>query len=214
MSRHAARKTIDYYNLPESSVHALHAGINVDFDEHSSKPHVRDYILFVGRDFERKGGDLLLASFDTVRKHYDIDLVIAGPKQWVVKDSIPENVVFLGDVHHSIIKRYFAHARLFVMPSRFEAFGIAFSEALCNGVPVIARDAYAMPEIITHGENGYLLSGTSESAEELAELIARALDNEELKQKVKANKSQYREYYSWDRVAKDMIEIITRDLEG
>ncbi len=59
---------------------------------------------------------------------------------------------------------------LFVMPSRFEGFGIAFVEALIRGLPCIGRRACAMPEIIDEASGGRLVD--TEDPHELAELVA------------------------------------------
>ena len=64
------------------------------------------------------------------------------------------------------------------MPSRYEPFGVVFTEALARGLPCIARDAYAMPEIVTPGVSGALV--TSDDEHELAAAIAAALVDDAL----------------------------------
>ncbi len=66
------------------------------------------------------------------------------------------------------------------MPSRFEAFGIAFIEALAHGVPVIGRSAFAMPEIIRPGKNGALVH--TDDPAELASAIMAVLDDPAVRQ--------------------------------
>src|SRR5215469_16704822 len=64
------------------------------------------------------------------------------------------------------------------MPSRLEGFGIVFPEALARGLPCIGRDSYAMPESITPGVSGGLITGDDEH--ELAGIIAAALADDAL----------------------------------
>src|SRR5215471_13058533 len=64
------------------------------------------------------------------------------------------------------------------MPSRLEGFGIVFPEALARGLPCIGRDSHAMPESITPGVSGGLITGDDEH--ELAGIIAAALADDAL----------------------------------
>lgn len=212
MSEYAARSTATAYGMDPGKIHVVRAGCNVNVHARAERPMQKRYLLFVGRDFRRKGGELLLDAYEQVRKHHDVDVVIAGPAAWMRRGPVPEGVHLLGNVPIALLHQYFQHADLFVMPSYYEAFGIAFAEALCYGVPVIARNSCAMPEIIHHGENGYLLGAESELPAELAELINTALANTQMKRDTEQQAAKAREYYSWDRVAADMLGIIRTDL--
>ena len=118
----------------------------------------RRRLLFVGwgtdvSDFYRKGGDLVVAALALLRRDHDprITLTVVGPETWPLPGSPPDGVRFLGSLPaHEVAPLYDSHD-LFVMPSRMEAFGIVFTEAVARGLPCVARDAYAMPEIVTPG---------------------------------------------------------------
>ena len=51
----------------------------------------------------------------------------------------------------------FAHADLFLLPSEQESFGLAALESLASGVPVVASDVGGVPEVVIHGETGWLV---------------------------------------------------------
>ena len=53
--------------------------------------------------------------------------------------------------------KYFNLCDFFVMPSRFEAYGLVFPEALIFGLPCIGKNICAVPEFIQDGENGKVL---------------------------------------------------------
>ena len=66
-----------------------------------------------------------------------------------------------------------AAASVFALPSRTDSFGIVFLEAWCYGLPVVGADAGGVPDVIGHGEDGYLVrfGDTEQLAAYLAELI-------------------------------------------
>lgn len=215
MSHWLADSLVEHSGIAATKVHVVHAGVNVKPDEALTNLVVEKrgpMILFVGRDFFRKGGDLVIEAFQLLRKDFSnqATLVIAGPRKWPMKKGIPEGIVFLRDATWDTLRQYFSSADVFCMPSRAEAFGIAFAEALCFGVPCIGRKGGAMGEIIKPGINGCLLE--TESPVELANLMVQLIENEKFKNRLRDLTPEYRRYYSWYRVARDMINIISKDL--
>ena len=95
------------------------------------------------------------------------------------------------------------------MPSKFEAYGLVFAEALIYGLPVIGRDAFSMLDFVNGDENGYLLK--YDSPEELAMLMESAILNDELRKRVISNREKYIEQYSWKSVAKRMLDVMRQD---
>jgi len=219
MSRWMADYIIHHSGVDSSKVHVVHAGNNMALSSHalhnkSAKEQGREKtILFIGRDFLRKGGDLVLAAFRELRKSYGhpIRLIVIGPATWPVDGDIPDGVEFIGDIPYEEVRRYYFRADVFCMPSRYEGFGLVFAEALSHGVPCIGRNAFAMPEIIASGDNGYLVDNDDPTG--LAGLLARVLDDDVMQQRVRMDADRYREYYSWDRVARDMLHIISRNTQ-
>lgn len=215
MSRWLADSLIRNTGLFPEKVHVMHAGINVKpITEHLPvKPgNNKDKIIFfVGRHFFRKGGSLVVKAFKLLRKNYssNLKLVIAGPELWPLREKIPKGIIFLGDASWETLRKYYMTADVFCMPSYFEGFGIVFVESLSHGIPCIGRNIQAMPEIITPGVNGYLLN--SDSIDELAELIIKTIEDNKMKSDVERMSKSYQDYYSWDRIAADMIRIITHD---
>jgi glycosyltransferase involved in cell wall biosynthesis len=123
--------------------------------------------LFVGRDFERKNGPLMLEAFRRVRaRHSQARLILIGipPKGEIVAEE--------GIAHYSFIPRQELYERIYpqadvlILPSKAEGYGLVLLEAMSFGMPVIGVNAWAMPEIITDGENGFLIA--PDSVDELA----------------------------------------------
>lgn len=121
-----------------------------------------------------------------------------------------DGVHVLGDLPAGKLYHYFNLCDIFCMPSKFEAYGLVFIEALVYGLPCIGRDAYEMPYFIDENETGYLLK--EESPDVLARLMERALRNEKMKQNVRSRQKQYLNEYSWKTVAKRIATVIDDSL--
>ena len=67
-----------------------------------------------------------------------------------------------------------------------------------------------MPYFIKENETGYLLEKDEENPEVLASFMKKLVLNEQIGENVRKNREYYINTYSWDRVAKNMIEIIER----
>jgi N-acetyl-alpha-D-glucosaminyl L-malate synthase BshA len=100
--------------------------------------------------------------FASVREKIPARLVMVGDgpdrgaAEWLVRSKgLVEDVHFLGKqdrVHEKL-----GIADLFLLPSDLESFGLAALEAMACEVPVIASDVGGLPEVVTHGEDGYLV---------------------------------------------------------
>jgi phosphatidylinositol alpha-1,6-mannosyltransferase len=66
-------------------------------------------------------------------------------------------VRFRGSVPDVELQKAYAHAHVFVLPSKKEGFGIAFLEAMSSGIPCIGANHGGVPEVITHSESGFLI---------------------------------------------------------
>lgn len=120
------------------------------------------YIVGVGRLSPEKGFDVLIEAFSKI-ENVDCDLVVLG--NGGLRTSLmaqAERVGVADRVHlpgflknpHPIM----AHAQLFVLPSRWEGFGLVVVEAMALGVPVVATDCPGAPnELLLNGKLGHLV---------------------------------------------------------
>lgn len=216
MSAWNARYLREAALVPADRIHVVQAGVNVPVDPPSAERLRRRtsrserVIAFVGRDFFRKGGDLVLDAFRLLRERSSIPLrlVMAGPVTWPLPGAIPQGVTFIGNAPFESVRSLLHDADVLVMPSRFEAFGIIIAESLASGTPVIGRNDFAMPEMIEHGVNGMLID--HDDAEELAAALLRVLSSDAIAKHCLADAERVGALYSWDRVAGDMVSVIRR----
>lgn len=192
--------------IPANKVHFVGAGINIDANKIDYSLKTGNKILFVGRDFRRKNGPLVLEAFENAKKiRGDIELYIAGAN----KQKDIDGVHWLGDVPSSKLAHYFNLCDVFCMPSKFEAYGIVFIEALTFGLPCIGRNAYEMPNLIEDNVTGKILM--KEDSKELAEDMLLLLENSEIVNTVRARREEFIQQYSWQAVAERMLAIIKED---
>lgn len=183
-------------------------GINKEFVEKNKSNNSKEkIILFVGIDFERKGGRIVLDAFEILKnKISNVKLVIVGPQKESVSDRDIDGVEILGNIDRKKLSEIFSEAALFCMPSEFEAYGLVFPEALSFGVPCIGRNAYEMQYFIKEGVNGYLLN--DDKPEMLSEIMYKVLNDTNMESETEKDASYIRKEYSWSRVADDICKVI------
>ena len=158
-SHWAKKSVIEEYNIEEEKVTIVYPGVNLTklmLSDHSIKDIKKRFnILFVGGDFERKGGqDVLEVFLQTFSEEAELNLVTKAS----IECQHPH-------VHiHNDVQAYspkwlelYLQADVFVMPTHFEAFGLVFIEAMAAGLPVITTSINAIPEMVIQGETGFLI---------------------------------------------------------
>jgi hypothetical protein len=115
-------------------------------------------LLFVGRDWYRKGGDIALETSRQLRvRGIQAYLGIVGCSP---PDAVPEYVTVYGYLSKKsveseiLLKRLYSSATFLIMPSRAENFGVAIAEASSFGVPSLTSDVGGIPSALQDGQNG------------------------------------------------------------
>lgn len=205
---------IENTGISSSKVHCVGGGCNIDIKKIDDSQKQGNKFLFVGKDFERKNGELVLKAFKKLSENNPgkYQLYIAGPKTWPSKEPITDGVVFLGLKNTTELVEYYNMCDVFVMPSQFEAYGIVFGEALIYGLPCIGRNAFSMKDFIQDGKNGYLLN--SKSVDELSDLMKTAITNSNMRNQVISDRDMYIDLYSWNTVVDKILKAIRNDGYG
>ena len=211
MSRWLQEDLIKNTGVDKKKVHCVGGGCNIDYTKVDDVDKESNKILFVGKDFERKGGQLVVRAYKIINKKYPgkYKLYIAGPAEMPAEVKGVPGIEFLGCISTEELVKYYNLCDIFVMPSYFEAYGIVFAEALIYGLPCIGRNAFAMKEFIKDGENGYLIN--EDNDEYLADKMLQLLNNDEIKGYVKGKRQQYIKEYSWNSVAEKIIKVMKND---
>jgi alpha-maltose-1-phosphate synthase len=215
LSERLRRSFIEDFGLPPDRVRAMYAGPNFDIERIPARP-LRDgnhppTILFVGRQFQRKGGDVLLASFQRVRAALpDARLIVAGPPA----DSVAgPGITCVGNLDKNrpdewlrLVDAY-SSADVFALPTRFEPFGIAFVEAMHFGLPCIGPQAWAVPEIIADGETGFTVP--VDDVDALTDRLLRLLRDPALARAMgDAARVRAQRLFTWPRAVGRILEVL------
>ena len=118
-------------------------------------------LLAVGSVVPRKGYDILVAALAAI-PDLAWRLVIAGDRErspqtaraldaQIARLGLAGRITFAGAVASQRLMQLYAAADLFVLPSRFEGYGMAYAEAIAHGVPVVGTRAGAIPQTVPAG---------------------------------------------------------------
>ncbi len=214
---HVSRYYPGYYNIIPNGIDLAHFSADV--------PPIEKYndgktnILFVGRMEKRKGLQYLLAAYSRLKWEFpQVRLLVVGPgkldaaSERLLGERALEDVEFLGQVSYADLPRYYRTADIFCSPATgAESFGIVLLEAMAAGKPVIASDIPGYAAVLEDGVRGMLVEPKDETAlaNALVELIGRPDVRRDLGQKGRV----YAQAFTWDRVAKQVMEYYERLLE-
>ncbi len=128
-------------------------------------PQGRPVLLYVGRLDHEKRLDLLLEALPAIVGATDAQLVLVGMgklrrvlEATASSKGVADHVTFAGFVPDEELPDFYGIGDLFVIAGIAELQSIATMEAMASGLPVVAVDAMALPELVREGENGYLFA--------------------------------------------------------
>jgi len=179
-SAFAKQSLITQYEVDGNKVSVVGISPNVpNLTDSERMDRVGKTVLFVGVDWKRKGGDLLVEAFKKVVAEIpDAVLKIVGCSPQHI--SHPQ-IEVLGRVPLEKVSQYYREASVFCMPSLREPFGIVYLEAMTYKLPVIALRRGAAREIVDHKVTGYLSRGNSG---DLSKYIISLLKDSDLSEKM------------------------------
>jgi glycosyltransferase involved in cell wall biosynthesis len=213
-SHYAASRLVDLYGLA-AMPRIVPECIDLDawrslFRSHPAAPAPATFVvLCVCRLYPRKRVGLLLEAAAKLRTRIpelEVRIVGRGPEEGRLQQrcremEVERTVRWLGDVSQADLARAYQACHVFCLPSVQEGFGIVFLEAMAAGKPIVAARAAAVPEVVTDG-----LLVEPESAEALADAIARLYSDPLLRRALGEKGSQAVEHYGARRVAALFLE--------
>lgn len=214
----AARSVCDHYGKPSADVRTISWGCNIpDIPVADVAPDPQTdqpcRLLFIGLDWERKGGDIVV---ETAAILHDagfscyFDLVGALPEAAVEASNI---------TLHGLLKKsdpaqfdkllgLLRGASILFLPTRQDCTPMVFAEANALGVPALASDVGGVSGVITHGENGLLLPTGATATDFAKAIIALWDDRPRYLAMRKTARAAYDDRLNWRAWAKGMAQMI------
>jgi glycosyltransferase involved in cell wall biosynthesis len=219
-SHFAARSAVEDYGADPRKVHVLPFGANVSVPSaHAVEAAIAARsldplrVLFVGKEWKRKGGDIVLAACEIAhRQGQKLTLDLVGV------DTIPQELPAFARNHGPLFKsdpdqrRRFeallAQANLLFMPSRVENYGIALCEAAAYGIPSLSSAVGGIPTVVHTGVSGYILSPDSPAEAYAAVLRDCVRDRGRYVALCRSSRRFYDEQLTWDRFGENLMNIM------
>jgi glycosyltransferase involved in cell wall biosynthesis len=166
-SHWAKSSLVTDYGIQADKISVIPPGIDTTQWNFLREPKRRDqplHLLFVGGDFTRKGGDVLLKAFRQISPSVGavLHLVTNSPE---APEGEPRICVYRGVAPNSErLLELFRQADIFVFPTRADCLPLAIMEAMAAGLPVITTQVGALPEAVLAGETGLIVPPDSPEA--------------------------------------------------
>lgn len=199
---------INYYQIPSSKIATIPFGANFDNRPVQSMPRNIERtglvnFLFVGVDWERKGGEVAVAICDELlRQNVQIGLTIVGcqvPDKY--KRSYLTNYIFLNKNNtddSTLLKKLYEESHFFMVFSKAEMYGIVFCEAAAYGLPVVTYSVGGIPDIVVNNVTGIALPGNTRNEVFIEKILNLISQPEEYSNMSEAAIKRYESLLNWD----------------
>lgn len=180
-------------------------------------PPCGSMLLFVGRIEPLKGLDVLLEAIVEMRKKAvfadtPFCLSVIGGDPQVSQESMSaemirlqklceqynllDMVTLLGKRSQDTLPYYYSAAKVVVVPSHYESFGLVALEAMACGTPVVASDVGGLAYLVQDGQTGFTVPVGDPEA--LADRLTQLLQNANLRERMGQQAADYARQYAWD----------------
>jgi len=164
--------------------------------------------MMIYRNIDWKGMADGIEAFETCIKSSDIKakLILVGEKP---NFELKEYMEFYEHPNTASLRWHYNQADIFLFPSWNEGFGLPPMEAMCCGTVVVTTDVGAIPDYAQDRETA-LLSPPKNSSR-LAINLDRAMRDAGLRTQLANNAKHFMEYYTWERYATKLMEVLTKE---
>lgn len=205
-SRRVRESLLEDYGLAPERVIAIGGGVGLALPAGRRRPaEAAPTALFIGSDFRRKGGDVLLRAFALARQQTP-----AARLEVITRDVIPADLPLAGVTVHpprwdrELVLDRLAAVDVLVLPSRLETWGDVLLEAMAYSLPCIGVSGLSMEEIVVPENTGLLVP--PEDPQALADALSRVFANPELSQTWgRAGRQRLEQLFTWPQVIERLL---------
>ncbi len=226
VSQSTKRDVMRLLGVPDEKVTVIYEAPQPIFrqlDHMEARQHVAaqysiagDFVLFVSTIEPRKNLPTLLKAFRRMLDvyHPQVTLAVAGQQGWLTEQvnqtvtelQLGECVRFLGAVPKEELLYLYNAARIYVLPSFYEGFGLPPLEAMACGTPVVVSNSSSLPEVV--GDAAQLVDPNDVEAWSVA--LWRVLSDEGLRAEMCEKGLRRASSFSWQRAARETLGVYRR----
>lgn len=221
----ATKSAVNDYKIDKNKVFELPFGANlleeisekeIDFEKKAHSLNELN-LLFIGKNWERKGGKLVLELCKKLTRYnvkYQMNIIGCNPN---IPNELKKNVNVYGLLNKSVEKEnklfneIIRDSHFFIMPSLAEAFGHVYCEANAYGIPALALNTGGVPSVILDGLNGYTFEiedFIDKSSDYLSNIKSK---KEEYIGLCETSRNRYIDHLNWNSSIKKLLKIIEPD---
>lgn len=223
-SHWAANQAINSYGAFTDEISVVPYGCNLlnppsreEVMKRTIHPDSKCQLLFIGVDWNRKGGPLVLETLRTLRERgVDASLTVVGTTP--PESDLPvETITFLNKQIPEDLERYnslWRDATFLFMPSLAETFGAIYAEAAANGVPSLALNIGGVGDAVIDGKSGLLFDPSADSDACADAIIALIESPEEYNALVLGARDRYESTLNWNSWCTSAVGILQNILSS
>lgn len=227
------RQAMRCYGVPENRISVIHPGIDTERFNLHARQRAREAtrkslgldsdqvaLLFVSNNFKRKGLDVLIGGLAKNHRRGAWRLLVVGAgraapfRRLARRCGVSDCISFVGPVDR--IENYYAAADVLALPTRYDPFAAVCLEAMACGLPVITTQMNGAAEVISEGENGFVLQ--AQKMEQRLSACLESICNVEQCARMGLNAARVAAHYSMrehaQRIASVLAECADRRLQG
>jgi glycosyltransferase involved in cell wall biosynthesis len=229
ISESTKKDIVEIYNINPEKITVTYPGIDRSIkktDKDNSFHHLsvyhgitQPYILYIGTLQPRKNLVSLIEAFSSLKKQSrfsELKLVVVGKKGWLYEDifkkvkslDLVNEVIFTGFVSDYEKNELLRYAKVFVLPSLYEGFGIPVLEAMEAGVPVVASRVSSIPEV---GGDTISYIDDPKSVKEIEKRVAEVLQlTDSKKAEMIIEQKNQAKNFNWVRCGEKTLEVLLK----
>lgn len=200
---------------PQQEVQVVPLGVDLLRFRPPLKIIRKELVLFIGRLNKEKNISALIKLFKFVKRKSNLFIIGTGKEKNDLINltnnlKLKSSVKFLGKLIE--VRKYYQEAKVFVLPSIYETFGLVLLEALASGVPCIAfkpdgkKYKTGVADIIDNNINGFLVK----SEKEMAAKIDLLLSDEELWKRMSKEAINKAKNFTWEKHVDKLLNIVKK----
>ncbi len=223
ISNYTKNNLIKEFRVDENKIEVIYPGCDPEFraiidqqviaDLRNKYGITKPFFFYVGVWRDHKNLPGLISAFEIIKSKYNLDyqLVLGGnpdPRypeitEAIKKSPFKNDIITPGFIPKLELPVFYSAAKLFILPSFAEGFGLVAVESLSCGTPVVGSKTTSLPEIL----DGAALYFNPHDPSDIALTINRAITDKATYQQITEKGKAIAHNYSWEKCAKNTLKI-------